>query len=197
MSESMAVTTLGTRESRRRQRPEHHLTYASFEARVVAATLDLLVLFIIGAMLVTAGAVIVLVSSDFEKTDPSTFSINAFWACVGAIAPATLLYYFVSYAWKGQTIGKAVMQLMVIRSNGHPLGVLGAAARVIGLLCYLLLFAFGAIAAFVFRDTTLYAAIAIGAGLFAIVLGILIAAFDARRRMLHDRLAGTIVVRLR
>jgi uncharacterized RDD family membrane protein YckC len=197
MGQFMAVTTIGTRDSGRRQRQEPHLTYASFEARVVAATLDLLVLFIIGAVLVTTGAVIVLVSSDFEKTDPSTFSINTFYACVGAIAPATLLYFFLSYAWKGQTVGKAIMQLMVILSNGHPLGVLGAAARVIGLLCYVLFFAFGAIAAFVLRSSTLYAAIAIGAGLFAGVLGILIAAFDARRRMLHDRLAGTIVVRLR
>ena len=34
---------------------------------------------------------------------------------VGAIAPAVLLYVFVAYAWKGQTLGMAVMQLLVIR----------------------------------------------------------------------------------
>ncbi len=192
----MAVRTAGTRESGSRPRRTPHLTYASFEARIVAATLDLLVLFIIGALLITCGSVIVLVSSDFEKTDPSTFSINAFWACAGAIAPATLLYFFISYAWKGQTIGKAVMQLMVIRSTGHPLGVLGAAARVIGLLTYALLFALGAIGAFALRESMLPAAAAIGVGLLLAVAGILIAAFDARRRMLHDRLAGTVVVRL-
>lgn len=162
----------------------------------MAATLDLLVLFIIAALLVTCGSVIVLVSSDFEKTDPSSFSLTMFWACVGAIAPAALLYFFVSYAWKGQTVGKAVMQLMVIRSTGHPLGVLGAAARVIGLLSYALFFAFGAIGAFILRDSLLPAAIAIGAGALLAVAGILAAAFDRRRRMLHDRLAGTVVVRL-
>jgi uncharacterized RDD family membrane protein YckC len=191
----MAVRTAGTRDNLR-QRQTPRLSYASFEARVVAATLDALVLFIIGALLVTLGSVMVLVSSDFEKHDPSTFSINAFWACAGAIAPATLLYFFISYAWKGQTIGKAVMQLMIIRSNGHPLGVLGAAARVVGLLTYLLFFAFGGVGAFALRESTLNAALAIGAGLLLAVIGVLIAAFDGRRRMLHDRLAGTIVVRL-
>jgi uncharacterized RDD family membrane protein YckC len=196
MASSMAVSTAGMRESRPRQRREPQLTYASFEARVVAATLDLLVLFIIGALLVTVGSVIVLVSSEFEKTDPSTLSINAFWVCVGSIAPATLMYFFMSYAWKGQTVGQAVMQLMVIRSNGHPLGVLGAAARVIGLLAYVLLFALGCIGAFVLRDRVLAAGIAIGVGVLLCVVGVVIAAFDSHRRMLHDRLAGTIVVRL-
>lgn len=173
------------------------VTYASFESRVVAATLDLLVLVIIAALLVTAGSVIVLISSDFERATPSTASINIFWGSVGAIVPAVLLYFFVSYGWKGQTIGMAVMQLMVIRADGRPLGVLGAAARVVGLLAYVLLFAVGAIAAYAFRDDSAYAAGAVGIALFIIVLGILWAAFDARRRTLHDRIAGTIVVRLR
>lgn len=172
------------------------LTYASFEARVAAATLDLLVLFIIAALLVTVGALVILVSSDFEKTDPSTVSINTFWACVGAIAPASLLYLFLSYAWKGQTVGKAVMQLMMVRSDGRPLGVFGAIARVIGVLTYGLLFGLGAIGAFILRESTLPAAIAMGAAMALIVLGVLIAAFDSRRRMLHDRIAGTIVVKL-
>lgn len=192
----MAVTAAQPHESGRPQSRTPQLTYASFEARIVAATLDLLVLFIIASMLVTIGSVIVLVSSDFEKTDPSTFSINAFWACVGLIAPCALLYFFISYSWKGQTIGKAVMQLMIIRSNGHPLGVLGAAGRVIGLLSYLLFFALGAIGAFILQDSLLPAAISIGVGLLLSVGGILMAAFDSRRRMLHDLLAGTIVVRL-
>lgn len=172
------------------------LTYASFEARVAAATLDLLVLFIIGALLITAGALVILISSDFEKTDPSTLSINTFWACVGAIAPASLLYLFLSYAWKGQTVGKAVMQLMMVRSDGRPLGVFGAIARVIGVLTYFLLFGLGAIGAFILRGSTLPAAIAMGAAMAFIVIGVLIAAFDGRRRMLHDRIAGTIVVKL-
>ena len=75
--------------------------------------------------------------------------------------------------------------------------MLGAAARVVGLLGYLLLFALGAIAAFAFRDDSAYAAGSVGIALFIIVMGVLWAAFDPRRRTLHDRVAGTIVVRLR
>lgn len=191
------VATATTRGAPRAPARAIRVTYASFESRVVAATLDMLVLVIIAALLVTAGSVAVLVSSDFERATPSTTSINVFWGSVGAIAPAVLLYLFMAYAWKGQTVGMAVMQLMVIRSDGRPLGVLGAAARVIGLLGYLLVFALGGVAAYAFRDDSAYAAGSIGIALFITVLGVLWAAFDPRRRTLHDRIAGTIVVRLR
>ena len=107
-----------------------------------------------------------------------------------------MLYFFISLAWKGQTIGAAIMQLMVIRSDGRPLGVLGAMARVLGLLLYLTFMAAGVVVAVAFRRSTPIAAGAIGGGLLLCVLGLLMAAFDSRRRTLQDRLAGTIVVRL-
>ncbi len=179
-----------------RRRPGIRISYASFEARVAAGALDLLVLFIIASLLVSAGSLVVLISSDFEKVDPSGTSINIFWGCTGAIAPAFLLYFFVGLAWKGQTIGAAVMQIMVIRSDGRPLGVLGAMARVIGLLIYALIVAGGIIVAFVFRDSTGIAAAAITVAFLLAAAGVIWAAFDAHRRTLHDRIAGTIVVRL-
>lgn len=172
------------------------VSYASFESRIAGASLDILVMFVIAALLVTAGSTVVLVSSDFERTDPSTLSIDTFWICVAAIVPAILLYLFIGYAWKGQTVGLAVMQLMVIRSDGRPLGVLGAAARVIGLLIYVVFVAAGGIAAWILQDRTLIAGAALGGGLALAVLGVLWAAFDRKRRGLHDHIAGTIVVRL-
>jgi uncharacterized RDD family membrane protein YckC len=193
----MTMSTAATMGGPRPARGLPRLQYASFEARVAAATLDLLVMFIIGALLVTAGSLVVLVSSDFEKADPSTTSIYTFWGCVGAIAPALLLYFFISYAWKGQTIGKAVMQLMVIRSDGRPLGVFGSMARVIGQLTYLLIGAVGVVAALLVRDSAAQAGGAIGGAVILIVAGLVLAAFDSRRRALHDRIAGTIVVRIR
>ena len=196
MPGSMAVRSATAAGGQARATPALRVRYASFEARVAGATLDLLVLFIIAALLVTAGSMVVLVSSDFEKIDPSTMSINVFWVCVAAIAPAIILYFFVSYAWKGQTVGLAVMQLMVIRSDGRPLGVLGSMARVMGLLVYAFLLAAGAIGAYVFKDATAQAAGAIGIATFLAVAGLLWAVFDSRRRALHDRIAGTIVVRI-
>jgi len=192
----MTASPATARTAQRASRPAVRISYASFESRVAAGTLDVLVLFIIAALLVVAGSLVVLVSSDFERVDPSTMSINVFWGCVGAIAPCYLLYFFVSFAWKGQTVGAAVMQLMVIRSDGRPLGVLGSVARVIGMLFYVLVVTVGVIAAFVLRDSTTSAGGAITGALLLSLAGFLWAAFDPHRRTLHDRIAGTIVVRL-
>lgn len=191
---SASATTM--QDAERGRRPPFRLHYASFESRVAAGALDVLVMFIIAALLVTAGSVIVLISSDFEKVEPSSTALNAFWVCVGCIPPALLLYFFIGFAWKGQTIGASVMQLMVIRSDGHPLGVLGAMARVIGLLVYALIASAGLIVAYAFRENSAIAAGAIGGALLLAAFGFIWAAFDRHRRTLHDRIAGTIVVRL-
>jgi len=180
----------------RGSRPAYRLHYASFESRVAAGVLDVLVMFIIAALLVTAGALIVLISSDFEKVEPSSTALNAFWICVGCIPPALLLYFFIGFAWKGQTIGASVMQLMVIRSDGRPLGVLGAMARVIGLLVYVLIAGAGILAAYTLRESTALAGAVLGGTLVLAALGFIWGALDRHRRTLHDRIAGTIVVRL-
>jgi uncharacterized RDD family membrane protein YckC len=193
----MAATTLTPRTRNGAPAPAVRIEYASFESRLAAATLDVLVILIIASLLVLVGAITILISSDFERIDPSTTSINVFWTCVGAIVPAVLLYFFISFAWKGQTVGAAVMQLMIIRSDGRPLGVLGSVARVIGFLFYLLLLIAAGIVALVFNDSPAIGLGAVGLALVLVFAGILWAVFDNQRRTLHDRLAGTIVVRLR
>jgi uncharacterized RDD family membrane protein YckC len=192
----MTVSRTAAASARAGRRPAVRVSYASFESRVAAGALDVLVLFIIAALLFIAGALVVLISSNFEKVDPSTTAINFFWACAGAIAPAFLLYFFIGLAWKGQTVGAAVMQIMVIRSDGRALGVLGSMARVIGLLVYTLILAAGGIAAFAFRNSTIVAGASIAASFLLAAVGFTIAAFDSHRRTLHDRIAGTIVVRI-
>lgn len=191
---SASATTM--QDADRGRRPPFRLHYASFESRVAAGALDVLVMFIIAALLVTAGSLIVLISSDFEKVEPSSTALNAFWVCVGFIPPALLLYFFVGFAWKGQTIGASVMQLMVIRSDGRRLGVFGAMARVVGLLVYVLIAGAGLIGAYAFRDSSVIAGAVIAGALVIAAFGFIWAAFDRHRRTLHDRIAGTIVVRL-
>lgn len=192
----MTARSATPRDVPRGARPPFRIHYASFESRVAAGALDVLVMFIIGSLFVIAGSLVVLVSSDFERVEPSSTALNIFWICVAAIPPALLLYFFIGLAWKGQTVGASVMQLMVIRSDGRPLGVLGSMARVIGLLVYVLIVALGIIVAFAFRDSTPIAAAAIGVTFLLAAFGFIWAAFDSRRRTLHDRIAGTIVVRL-
>lgn len=191
----MTVSSASVRGTAR-PRPAFRISYASFESRVVAGTLDMLVLFIIASLLVVAGSLVVLISSDFERTEASDTAINIFWGSVGAIAPAFLLYFFISLAWKGQTVGAAVMALMVIRSDGRPLGVLGSVARVIGQLIYVLIIGGGVIVAFAVRQSTVEAGIAVGAAFLLVAAGFIMAAFDPHRRTLHDRIAGTVVVRI-
>ncbi len=163
---------------------------------MVAGILDGLMLFIIASLFVTAGSLVILVSSDFEKVDPSTTAIDIFWISFMAIPVACALYFFIGWAWRGQTVGSAVMQLRVVRSNGRRLGVLGSLARVIGLLAYVLVISIGGLVAFQFRDSTAIAAAAVAIALLLSLAGLLWAAFDRHRRALHDRLAGTVVVRV-
>jgi uncharacterized RDD family membrane protein YckC len=172
------------------------LRYASFESRVVAGTLDVLVLLIVASLLISVGSIVILISSDFEKTQASGTAINVFWACVVAIPPSFALYLFISLAWRGQTAGAAVMQVTVLRSDGRGLGVFGSLARLISMLVYLLIVGLGAMVAFAFRDSLPIAVLAITTALLLAVAGVLWSAFDPRRRTLHDRIAGTIVVRL-
>jgi uncharacterized RDD family membrane protein YckC len=192
----MAVRSTAANAPATPSRPTLRVHYASFESRVAAGILDVFVLVIIAAILATAGSLVVLISSDFERTDNSDMSLYVFYSCIGAILPAYLLYFFISYAWKGQTVGAAVMQIMVIRSDGRPLGVLGSVARVVGLLAYVLILTIGIIAAVIIKDSTYGAAGAVGLALVLSALGLLWAAFDSRRRTLHDRVAGTVVVRI-
>ncbi len=193
----MSVSAAASKSNRDRGgRPAVRLHYASFESRVAAGALDVLVMFIIASLLVTIGSLIVLISSDFERIEPSGTALSTFWVFVGSIPAALLLYFFIGLAWKGQTVGASVMQLMVIRSDGRPLGILGSAARVIGQLIYVLIIAAGIIAAYALRESTILAGGAVALAFIVASSGFLIAAFDRHRRTLHDRIAGTIVVRL-
>lgn len=192
----MSMSSAANRTMVRPRKTAIALRYASFESRVTAGILDALVVFTIASLFVTAGALVVLISSDFEKVEASPTSINIFWVCVGAIFPASLLYFFIGLCWRGQTIGKSVMQIMVIRADGRPLGVLGAFSRVIGQLVYALFALAGIIAAIALQDSSVQAAVATASAFLLIAIGFLIAVFDSHRRTLHDRIAGTIVVRV-
>ena len=86
--------------------------------------------------------------------------------------------------------------LVALLAGAELLGVLGAMARVIGLLAYVLLAGIGIVGAYALRESTAAAGAVLAGALVLAALGILWAAFDRHRRTLHDRLAGTIVVRL-
>ncbi len=170
------------------------LRYASLELRVAAIAIDALVLFFVAGVLIIAGSVNLLLSSDFDRVNASSGAISLFWALVGAVPAACFLYYFFGFAFWGKTAGGAIMRISVIRSDGAALGLLGALARVISMLSYVLMLAIGAVLAYALRGVPAAAAVFVALSLLACVAGLLWAVFDPYRRTLHDRIAGTIVV---
>lgn len=88
------------------------------------------------------------------------------WLCSMAVS---ITYYVFFTGYNGQTPGKMAVRIQVVRTNGMPLGYGGAFLREIP-----------------------------GKFLSALILciGYLMAAFDRDKQALHDRIAGTYVIRL-
>jgi uncharacterized RDD family membrane protein YckC len=143
------------------------LRYASFETRLVAFVLDVIVLFSVFLLFIAVAGLQLLLRSDFGDVDPpdSAFYLAAIILLV-YFFPFFPLYFLSLWVWRGQTVGKMAMAIKVVRRDGHPLGVGTALLRLVGYLFSTLL-------------------------LFA---GFLMIAFDQQRRGLHDRLADTLVV---
>lgn len=78
----------------------------------------------------------------------------------------TALYHIVGWGTGGQTVGKSMMGIRVIGSNGQPIGLGRATLRYIGQMISSLV----------------------------LMLGFAWVAFDERRQSWHDKIAGTLVV---
>jgi uncharacterized RDD family membrane protein YckC len=84
--------------------------------RVMAAIVDLLI--------VTAGAVVVLVAGDSLSGDRQG-------ALAAVILGWALYYFFALESGEGQTVGKKLMKLRVVRADGRPAGMREIAVRTI------------------------------------------------------------------
>ena len=145
------------------------LRYASFETRLVAFILDLIVLASFFALFAALALLQLLLRSDFGDDDPPDQAYYVAAIIVITYFAAFVPFYFVGlWAWRGQTLGKMAVAIRVVRTDGRPTGVGAALLRLVGYLFSTLL-------------------------LFA---GFLMIVFDRQRRGLHDRLADTIVVDL-
>jgi uncharacterized RDD family membrane protein YckC len=175
------------------------LRYASFETRLVAFVLDLIVLFSVFALFFAVAFFQVLLRTDFgEKDTPD----SATWTAVIILATYYFLFlplYFIGlWAWRGQTVGQMAMVIKVVRRGGRPIGLARAAVRVGGLNFLPLIFVVSLLAAGTSEDALvalIWVLAIVGLVLVAIqVLGCLMIPFDRERRALHDRLADTLVV---
>jgi uncharacterized RDD family membrane protein YckC len=124
--------------------------------RVVAAVVDLAIL--------VAGAVVILFAADALTGD----SGDVQGALTAVILGWTLYYYFALESGSGQTVGKRLMKLRVVRADGRPAGMREIAVRTV---------------------------LRVVDGVGAYIVGLIVMlATGQRRQRLGDLAAGTIVV---
>jgi uncharacterized RDD family membrane protein YckC len=161
---------------------------------VVLLTFILVVLAIAGLQL--------LLTSDLGEEDPPDSSFNAILGITMAVIPLWLAFNVALCRWRGQTVGKYVADIKVVRQDGRPLGLGTSLVRFL-LLHPLLFHPFLALlwlltAAITVSVTVSAAVLRSDPSLVFLSLGapadrrrVLL---DGRRRALHDRVAGTTVV---
>lgn len=137
------------------------VTVVGFNRRLIAALYDAFLIAFLTFILIFALGFIAIFVDMFRATD--TDRIQALMAISALLA--SLLYFVVSWARSGQTIGMAVTGMKVVRKDGSPLGYGKAILRYIGYVISAVVFA----------------------------LGFLWIGFDRNRQGWHDKIAGTVV----
>ena len=177
------------------------LRYASFETRLVALVLDLIVLFSVLALFFAVAFLQVLLRSDFGDVDPPDAAYDLAAIILMAYLIFVPAYFLVLWARQGQTVGQMAMAIKVVRRDGHPMGLARAVVRLGGLNLLPAIFVVSLVTLLATgtSEDVLVALIGVlgfaALALVAIqVLGFLMIPFDRERRALHDRLADTLVV---
>ncbi len=144
------------------------LPYAGFPLRVVSAILDGVFLIALAALIAAAAGFFILARTSWGDTDPSdqTYVISATILCTFLILAP--LYFVLLWYWRGQTLGQVAVRVAVTDREGYHISLRQSLVRLI-----------------VWPLSVL-----------PLGLGITTMFFDSEQRMLHDMLAGTVVVEL-
>jgi len=124
---------------------EVEMNYAGFWRRFVASIIDGIIL----------GALVGILAAIALET--------ASW--LGSIIG--IIYVIGFWTWRGQTPGKMVMGIKIIKTDGSPIGIGRAILRYVGYLVSTII----------------------------ICIGYLMIAWDSKKQGLHDKIAGTYVVK--
>ncbi len=145
--------------------------YAGFWMRFAAHVIDGLIL---GSIVLAISMIALYFGDTFDNgyiipvSDPFLRD-TLYWQQLLITAIVYLPYHIGFWLWRGQTPGKMVLNLKIVRSDGNRLDLLRAVVRYAGWF-------------------------ATGFFLFSILY--LWIAFDGRKQGIHDKLAGTCVVKL-
>jgi uncharacterized RDD family membrane protein YckC len=170
---------------------------------LVAFVVDSVVLLSFILVFLAVAGLQLLIASDFGEEDPPDSSFNAILGIVLAVIPLWLAFNVALCRWRGQTVGKYVVDIKVVSQDGGPLGLGTSLARF--LVLHPLLFH-----PFLALPWLLTAAITTSVTVSATVLVVTLALvflslaapflaagsilLDDRRRALHDRATGTTVI---
>jgi uncharacterized RDD family membrane protein YckC len=137
---------------------EYALEYAGFWIRLGAGVIDILILAFLYYLLYTC-------IRAFAPTEPLRFILIILIFSSWFIE---IIYVTGFWTWRGQTPGKIVMGIKVIRTDSSPVTIPYAFLRYLGyIICTLTL-----------------------------CIGFIYIAFDDRKQGLHDKIADTYVVKL-
>jgi uncharacterized RDD family membrane protein YckC len=176
---------------------------ARLEARLVAFVVDSVVLLSFVFVFLAVAGLQLLIASDFGKEDPPDSSFYAILAIAMAVIPLWLAFNVVLCHWRGQTVGKYVAAIKVVRDDGRPLDLRTSLVRFLPLhplLFHPFLALLWLLTAAVATSVTVSVAVLVVtlALVFLSLAGPFLATgsvlLDDRRRALHDRVAGTTVV---
>ena len=140
--------------------------YAGFWLRLAAMAIDSVVLAVL--IWVFAGLYPLVVGRGWMGGAVSDAAGGVYWTFL-ILIPILIIaaFFIVSWRWRGQTPGKLLLGLTVVRFNGDPVSWGGAVMRFLG---------------YIISATPLFA------GFFWV-------SYDLRRQGWHDKLAETYVIR--
>ena len=176
---------------------------AGLEARLVAFIFDTVILLAFLALFAIVAMFQLLARSSFGDADAPDSAYYAALGIIAAVVPFWLLFNVWLLSWRGQTVGKYIVGIRIARHDGARLGFLRAFARMLLLdpvlfhpllaVPWALLVIYGTM----LTSNTLVLVATMTVLLLSIVAApIALAAIlaDGRRRALHDRIVGTLVV---
>lgn len=133
--------------------------------RVFAAIIDFFVLIILSFSMVVTSMI-----PGIAARSRST-AISGFFMSLLLIILLWIFYGIIMETWKGQTVGKMILGIIVVKENGEPCDFLAALLRNVMRI--------------IDNLPALY------------ILGFIVMAITEKRQRLGDRLAGTVVVKIK
>jgi len=176
---------------------------ARLEARLVAFIFDTIILLAFLAIFAIVAMLQLLARSSFGDADPPDSAYYAALGIIASVVPFWLVFNVWLQSWRGQTVGKYIVGIRIARDDGGRPGVVRTFARLLLLdpvlfhpllaIPWALLVVYGTM----LTSNTLVLVATLTVLLLSVIAApVALAAIlsDGRRRALHDRIAGTLVV---